>query len=132
MMKQKLVIVSIIIAVFLLAGYFLVQNISISSYPHFFLGMATGIFSLTIIIWIIALIISFNHKSEESDHKKLPIPINQLILSVGMICMFTGSLMVLHNKENTIVLFISTIIIILSMIFNIIYIRRIRTSLSGR
>lgn len=128
MMKQKLVIVSIIIAVFLLAGYFIVQNGSISSYPHFFQGMAIGIFSLTIIIWIIAFITNVFRKSGGNNNKKQLIPKNQLILSAGMICVFTGFLMAMHSKENAIILYVSTIIIILSTIFNIVYIRRIRSS----
>lgn len=129
-MKQKIASVLIIAIIFILAGYFLIQNSARSNYRHFFLGMATGIFSLTVIIWIIAFIVTVIRKQDEDDCKKKFIPKNQLFLSAGMICMFTGSLMAMHNKENAIIMFVSMVIIILSMIFNIIYIRRIKTGLS--
>lgn len=125
-MKTKIIFIFILTAVFIITGYFIIQNGSISSYPHFFQGMATGIFSVTIIIWIIAIMTKIFRKSGDSDNK------NQILLSAGMISLFIGTLLAMYNKENAIVLFITTVIIIISMIFNIIYIRKIRANLLKR
>ena len=129
-MKEKIILVSIITILFLvLFGYLVAKPYVISDYPDFFRGMVTGITSLTIVIWIIAFIMSVLRKSKSEDQKIQWIPKNQMLLSAGMICMFTGSIMAINNKDNAIILFGCVIIFILSMIFNIIYIRRIRTSL---
>jgi hypothetical protein len=93
--------------------------------------MATGLTSVAIIIWIMAFFAAVFRKSNIEKKKKEWIPKNQMFLSAGMICMFAGSLLAINNKDNAIILFISVIIFFLSMISNIIYIRKIRTSLFG-
>jgi L-asparagine transporter-like permease len=106
------------------------MNLTDSS--DFFRGMATGITGTTIVVWIIVFVVSVFRKSDNEDKHITKIPKNQMLLSAGMICMFTGAVLALNNKDNSIILFICVIIFILSMIFNIIYIRRIRTSLFGK
>lgn len=129
-MRQKIILIFIITTLFIiLFGYLAIKSYVISDYSDFFRGMVTGIVGVTILIWITAFIVSAFRKSEKEGGQILWIPKNQMLLSAGMICMFIGSLMAINNKDNVIILFLSVIVFILSMIFNIIYIRRIRTNL---
>ena len=126
-MKQKMILIFIITPFFIiLLGYLATKSYVISDYSDFLRGMATGIIGGIILIWITAFILSVFRKSEKESEQIQWMPKNQMLLSAGMICMFTGSLMAVNNEDNVIILFLSVIVFILSMIFNIIYIRRIR------
>ncbi len=132
-MKQKIMLVTIITTLFIIIfGYWVSKHHIITDFSDFFRGIATGITSVTILIWIIAFIVTVFRKSKNDDKQIGWISKNQMLLSAGMICMFTGSIMVINHQDNANILFLSVIVFILSMIFNIIYIRRIRTILFRR
>lgn len=132
-MKQKIMLVIIMTTLFIIIfGYLVTKHDIISNFSDFFMGMTTGITSVTILIWIIAFIVAVFQKSKNDDKQIGWMPKNQMLLSAGMICMFTGSIMVINHKDHAVILFFSVILFILSMIFNIIYIRKIRTSLFCR
>ena len=129
-MNLKVIIISVISILLLsMIGFYITGSLYLIDASDFFRGMATGITGTTIVVWLIVFILSVFRKSEETNIHLTKIPKNQMLLSAGMICMFTGAVLALNNKDNSIILFSCVIIFILSMIFNIIYIRRIRTSL---
>jgi len=118
--KLKIFILAIISIVFLTVLYFIFENGLFFNLTDFFLGMATGIFAVTITVWIIVFIVTILRKQKIHNYK------NQLLLSAGTISLFTGILLAMHNRSDSIVLFISFIIIVFSMLTNIIYIRKVR------
>ena len=129
-MNLKVIIISVLSILLLsMIGFYITGSLNLIDASDFFRGMATGITGTTIVVWLIVFILSVFRKSEETNIHLTKIPKNQMLLSAGMICMFTGAVLALNNKDNSIILFSCVIIFILSMIFNIIYIRRIRTSL---
>ena len=129
-MNLKVIIISVLSILLLsMIGFYITDSLNLIDASDFFRGMATGITGTTIVVWLIVFILSVFRKSEETNIHLTRIPKNQMLLSAGMICMFTGAVLALNNKDNSIILFSCVIIFILSMIFNIIYIRKIRTSL---
>ncbi|MEJ2542844.1 MAG: hypothetical protein P8Y99_02130 [Calditrichaceae bacterium] len=132
-MNLKVIIITVMSILLLsIIGFYITGSMNLTDSSDFFRGMATGITGTTIVVWIIVFAVSVFRKSDNEDKHITQIPKNQMLLSAGMICMFTGAVLALNNKDNSIILFICVIIFILSMIFNIIYIRRIRTSLFGK
>lgn len=129
-MKLKIISLTVLSILLLsILGFYITGSMNLTDTSDFFRGMATGITGTTIVVWIIVFIVSVFRKSAKEDSNITMIPKNQMLLSAGMICMFTGAVLALNNKDNSIVLFSCVIIFILSMIFNIIYIRRIKTNL---
>jgi L-asparagine transporter-like permease len=129
-MKSKILFLIIISLVFLsIMGFYITGNLNLTKSSDFFRGMATGITATAIVVWLIVFVLSVFRKSNTEKAHIVRIPKSQMLLSAGMIFMFTGAVLALNNRDNSIILFSCVIIFILSMIFNITYIRKIRTSL---
>ena len=129
-MKSKILFLIIISLVFLsIMGFYITGNLNLTNSSDFFRGMATGITATAIVVWLIVFVLSVFRKSNTQKVHIVRIPKSQMLLSAGMIFMFTGAVLALNNRDNSIILFSCVIIFILSMIFNITYIRKIRTSL---
>lgn len=129
-MNFKIILITVLSILLLsIIGFYITGSLNLIDTSDFFRGMATGITGTVILVWVVVFIVSVFGKSVKKERHITRIPKNQMLLSAGMICMFTGAILALNNKDNSIVLFSCVIIFIFSMIFNIIYIRRIRTSL---
>ena len=126
-MKKKFVMGIILTLILIVAGYILYQNSHNSDFSDFFLGMATGISSVTFLVWITVILVLAYNKSKKSPGENQTKSQNHLIFSVGMICLLTGIVLAMHNRENALILYLCVLIFIISMVFNIIYIQRIRT-----
>ncbi|MBN1406995.1 MAG: hypothetical protein JW956_04365 [Calditrichaceae bacterium] len=128
-MNSKIIFI-IIFGLLLLSivGFLLTHTLNITDSSDFFRGMATGITGTAIAVWIVVFSVSIFRKSAAKDTFITKMPKDYMLLSAGMICMLTGTVLALNNEDNSIILFSCVIIFVLSMIFNLIYIRRIKTS----
>ncbi|MEJ2054518.1 MAG: hypothetical protein P8X42_11415 [Calditrichaceae bacterium] len=130
-MKMKIFLISSSSIILIAAIFLILKNRAIMGFTDFILGMAAGIFAVTVMVWLIAFIVSLFRIYGGSKTKKPFFQKEQLLLSGGMISMFTGILLLAHNRSDSIVLFISLVIIVFSIVTNIIYIRKVRNQIAN-
>ncbi|MBN2423467.1 MAG: hypothetical protein JXR46_07930 [Calditrichaceae bacterium] len=123
-MKIKIVLLIAVIIIFMAAFYVYSGN-TMNNHTLFLDGFVHGFFGILIIVWLTALLICSYRSWKKSKRFQLPFDSGPVMLSISMIALFSGILLGFHYRQDWIITAVIIPLVIISMVFNVIYMRKI-------
>ena len=123
-MKIKIILL-IAVIIILIAAFNIYSGNIMNNYTLFLDGFVHGFFGILIIVWLTALFICSYRSWKKSKRFQLPLDSSPVMLSIGMIALFSGILLGFHYRQDWIITAIIIPLVIISMVFNVINIRKI-------